>query len=191
MPSEWKAGIGVLVVAGLLGGGWFAADRLTAAHAQVASTVLETTVRKLVTVRENGKVVQRVVPVIKQTRLKYSTRVVTTPGQLRTRTVRSVVTTRVPVVKSRVITVNGKTRTVATTRLVPTTRTETAVQTRTKTVTDTQNVTQPASTVTKTQTQTVTQSTTVTKTDTVTLPAETINSTITETVTVTTRPGKP
>jgi hypothetical protein len=82
MPSEWKAGIGVLVVAGLLGGGWFAADRLTAAHAQVASTVLETTVRKLVTVRENGKVVQRVVPVIKQTRLKYSTRVLTTPGQL-------------------------------------------------------------------------------------------------------------
>src|SRR5262249_21315526 len=78
------------------------------------------------------------------------------------------VRTLVPVVKSRVITVKGATKTLVTTRLTPITQTETAVQTQT--ITNTQNVTLPASTVTTSRTSTVTQTQTqtVTRTETVT-----------------------
>ena len=202
-----------VVLAAILVGGWFVADGLTAAKANTSadSLILETTVNKLVTVREKGKLVTKVIPVVKrvvrvqahtetqfehQTDLRYSTRVVTEPGA--TRLVRRVVTTRVPVVKNHVVTVNGKTRTVAVTSYVPTTRVET--QTQTQTETRQQTVTEPgaSNTVTQTstlnhtttdvltQTQTVTtvQTQTVTTVNTVT-DVQTVTNTVTTTETVT------
>ena len=202
-----------VVVAAILVGGWFVAEGLTAAKATPSadSLILETTVNKLVTVREKGKLVTKTVPVVKrvvrvrartetkvdrQTDLRYSTRVVTTPGGVRV--VGRVVTTRVPVVKNHVVTVNGKTRTVAVTSYVPTTRVETQTQTQTQTETRQQTITQPgaANTVTQTstlnhtttdvQTQTVTtvQTQTVTTVNTVT-DVQTVTNTVTTTETVT------
>ena len=206
------------MLAAILVGGWFVADGLTAAKASTSadSLVLETTVNKLITVREKGKLVTKVVPVVKrvvrirshtqtqverETDLRYSTRVVTEPGA--TRLVRRVVTTRVPVVKNHVITVNGKTKTVAVTSYVPTTRVETQTQTQTQTETRQQTVTQSAApnTITQvstanhtttdvqTQTQTVTtvQTATVTTTNVVT-EVQTVTNTVTDTQTVTEPP---
>lgn len=211
VPFEARLALGAILVVALLGVGWMAADRLTAANASSATSkpfVLETTVSKLITVREKGKLVVKRVPVVKRivrsetatanvTQLRYQTNYITSPG--RTRTVRRLVTTVVPVVKTHVVKVNGRTRTVVETNFVTTTRTETQVQTRQQTVTNT--LTQPSTvtqsqvttttrTVTSTQTQTQTQ--TVTTTNTVTLPAETVTvtgpgetTTVTETVTIT------
>ena len=201
LPSEARVVVVALLLAGLLGGGWFAADRLTAAGASVAgsdSFVLETTVQKVITVREKGKLIKKVIPVVRrvyvrgktatdyQTQLRYATRVVTTPGAVRT--IRRVVTTVVPVVKKRVVKVNGKTRTLVETRLVPTTRTETRAQTETRVQTITN--TQPANTITETRTEnntkTVTSSQTQTQTQTVTqTQTETVVQTVTETKTIT------
>jgi hypothetical protein len=226
VPFQAKVGLGVVLTVLLMGGGWFAADRLTAAHAGTASTdafVLETTVQKVVVVHERGKVVRKLVPVVTrvrlpgkttfETRTSYKTQVVTTPGTVQV--IHRLVTKYVPVVKKRVVTVNGKTHTVVQTRLVPTTRTETQTQTQTRevtnqqTVTNTQNNTQtvtqtktttlPAVTVTQTQTQTQTETVTktVTETDTVTVTdtqtvTQTVTDTITETITetITVPPGK-
>ena len=195
------------MLAAILVGGWFVADGLTAAKANAGggdSLVLETTVNKLVTVREKGKLLTKVVPVVKrvvrvqartetqverQTDLRYSTRVVTTPGGVRV--VRRVVTTRVPVVENHVVTVNGKTKTVAVTSYVPTTRVET--QTQTQTETRQQTVTQPGASNTVTQTSTVnhtttdvlTQMVTTTQTQTVTqTQTQTVVQTVTDTVTL-------
>jgi hypothetical protein len=206
------------VLAAILVGGWFVADGLTAAKASTSadSLVLETTVNKLITVREKGKLVTKVVPVVKrvvrirshtqtqverETDLRYSTRVLTEPGGVRV--VRRVVTTRVPVVKNHVVTVNGKTKTVAVTSYVPTTRVETQTQTQTQTETRQQTVTQSAApnTITQvstanhtttdvqTQTQTVTtvQTATVTTTNVVT-EVQTVTNTVTDTQTVTEPP---
>jgi hypothetical protein len=194
-----------LVVAALLllgVGGWFAADRLTPANAGNASLdsfVLETTVNKIVTVRERGKVVRKVVPVVKKVylprqtelvlRTQYEKRVVTTPGTVHI--VRRLVTTYVPVLKKQLVTVNGKTRTVVRRQLVPTTRVETQIQTQTQTQTRVA-VTTNQQTVVNQQTLTSTR----TNTQTVTLPAKT-TTVITPPVTVTgpgetvtvTRPG--
>jgi hypothetical protein len=217
VPAEAKLAFGALLVLLLAGGGWFAADRLTAAHATVSSSdsfVLETTVEKVVTVRERGKVVRKIVPVVKRVvlprqtaialRTRYEKQLVTVPGTVQV--VRRLVTTFVPVVKTQLVKVNGKTRTVVRTQLVPTTKVETQTETRavtnqqtitnrqtitnqqtitnTRAVTETQTRTQtlPATTVTQVQTVTVTQTETVPVTDTVTV-------TVTETVTV--PPGKP
>ena len=209
VPIQAKLAVLGIAIAGLLGGGWLAADRLTAASAGVASAgpyVLETTVQRYITVREKGKIIRKLVPVVKrvkvfqrretayETRLRYATKVVTLPGSIHT--VRRVVTTVVPVVKRKLIKVNGKTYTVVTTRLVPTTRVETVVTTETRevtnqqTVTNTQNVTQPGQTITdtktktqtQTQTQTQTETKTVTQTDTVT-ETKTVTEVVTETVT--------
>ena len=184
-----------VVVAAILVGGWFVADGLTAAKAthSADSLILETTVNKLVTVREKGKLVTKTVPVVKrvvrvrartetkvdrQTDLRYSTRVVTTPGGVRV--VGRVVTTRVPVVKNHVITVNGKTKTVAVTSRVPTTRVET--QTQTQTETRQQTVTQPGAPNTVTQTTTLNHTTTDVQTQVVTT-VQTQTVTTTNTVT--------
>ena len=203
------------MLAAILVGGWFVADGLTAAKANPGadSLILETTVNKLVTVREKGKLVTKIVPVVKrvvrvqahtetrlerQTDLRYSTRVVTAPGGVRV--VRRVVTTRVqvPVVKNHVVTVNGKTKTVAVTNYVPTTRVET--QTQTQTETRQQTVTQPGASNTVTQTSTVSHTTTnvLTQTQTVTTvqtqtvttvntvtDVQTVTNTVTTTETVT------
>ena len=206
------------MLAAILVGGWFVADGLTAAKASTSadSLVLETTVNKLITVREKGKLVTKVVPVVKrvvrirshtqtqverETDLRYSTRVLTEPGGVRV--VRRVVTTRVPVVKNHVVTVNGKTKRVAVTSYVPTTRVETQTQTQTQTETRQQTVTQSAApnTITQvstanhtttdvqTQTQTVTtvQTATVTTTNVVT-EVQTVTNTVTDTQTVTEPP---
>jgi hypothetical protein len=215
VPFQAKVGLGVVLTVLLMGGGWFAADRLTAAKASSRSTdayVLETTVEKVVVVHVRGKVVRKLVPVITkvrlpgkttfETRTSFRTQVVTRPGTVRV--VRRVVTKYVPVVKKRVVTVNGKTHTVVETRLVPTTRTETQTQTQTRevtnqqTVTNTQNNTQtvtstktttlPPVTVTQTQTQTQTQTETKTVTETTMVTVtvtDTVNNTVTETITVT------
>ena len=231
VPSEAKIALGTLLVGVLLAGGWFAADRMTSANASVASTddfILETTVKQVVTVHERGKVVRKLVPVvkrvrvkvnpktvketIKQTQLRYTTRVVTVPGKARV--VRRVVTTFKPVVKKSVVTVKGKTHTVVQTRLVPTTRVQTQTQVLTQTQTQTRAVTtqqtvtnvQPPVTVKKTETttlppvtSTMTKTETQTQTQTVTTPAPppdtvTVTTTITApapdpiTITITTTP---
>jgi hypothetical protein len=217
VPGEAKLALGALLAVLLLGGGWFAADRLTTASASVADTageslVIETTVQQVITVREKGKTIRKVVPVVKRvyvrrkpifrTELKYATRVVTYPG--RVSTIRRLVTTVVPVVRKRVVTVNGKTRTTVQTRFVPTTRTETRVVTQTRevtnlqTVTNTQNVTGPGSTVTQSRTTTlpaqtvtttqpaVTTTTTITTTTTNFVPTEVTTTTTTTTTTTST-----
>jgi hypothetical protein len=87
VPSGAKVALGLLLVVLLLGGGWFAADRLTSARAGVAGAndvVLETTVQRVVTVHERGKVIRKLVPVVKrvvlrpktayETRLRYAKR---------------------------------------------------------------------------------------------------------------------
>ena len=190
-PRAAKLAIIGVVLAAILVGGWFVADGLTAAKATPTadSLILETTVNKLVTVREKGKLVTKTVPVVKrvvrvrartetkvdrQTDLRYSTRVVTKPSGVRI--VRRVVTTRVPVVKNHVITVNGKTKTVAVTSHVPTTRVET--QTQTQTETRQQTVTQPGASNTVTQTSTVNHTTTNVQTQT-----QTVTTVQTQTVT--------
>ncbi len=163
------------MLAAILVGGWFVADGLTAAKANAGadSLILETTVNKLVTVREKGKLVTKLVPVVKRVvrvqahtetqvrtpdRLRYSTRVVTEPGGVSGCPPRGDDDTRVPVVKNHVVTVNGKTKTVAVTSYVPTTRVET--QTQTQTETRQQTVTQPGASNTVTQTSTVSHTTT-------------------------------
>jgi hypothetical protein len=187
--SELKIAFGVVVLLLLLGGGWFAADRLTTARASVSSTdafVLETTVKKIVTVRERGKIVRKIVPVVKRVYLpretaialqtKYQKQLVTAPGTVHV--VRRLVTTYVPVVKKQLVKVNGKTRTVVRTQLVPTTRVETQIQTQiqTRAVTNLQTVTDQ---------QTITNNRTSTQTQTQTLPAQTVTQTQTLTVTQT------
>jgi hypothetical protein len=187
VPFEAKVSIGVVLTGLMLGGGWFAADRLTAAHAGTTGTgglVLERTVRKVVVMTERGKVIRRLVPVVTkvkvrlpgktsyETRTTYKSQVVTKPGSVRV--LRRVVTTFVPVVKKRVVRVNGKTHTVVETLLVPTTRTQTQTQTQTREVTNMQTVT---------NTQNVVQTETVSQTKTVTLPA--VTTTVTNEVTTT------
>jgi len=215
VPSEARwATLGVLLL-GLLGGGWVVASKATDGGSDVAvgtkPIVIETTVQRMVTVREKGKVIRKLVPVVKrlkivqkpntvyqtQTQRNLVTRVVNVPGQSTTRTVSRLV----PVVSTRQVTVNGKPKVVVTTRLQPTTKVETVPVTRTlvstqsvtqtlpgvtntNTVTRTQNQTQ-----TRTQTQTQTQTSTVTRTDTVdhtvtdmSTVFDTITSTVTNTV---------
>jgi hypothetical protein len=191
--GEVKAMLAAVVLAGLLGGGWIAADRLTSASAaRVTGTggyfTFETTVERLVTVRQSGRVVRKLVPVVRKVFLKprtsfetttdVRTNVVTLAGGVRT--VRNRVVVHVPVVSTKVITVNGRTKTLVTTRLLPTT----AIQTQTTTLTRVQTQVQ-VQVATQTQTQSQTQTNTVTTTQTVTQPVTTKH-TVTQTVTVTT-----
>ena len=139
---------------------------------------------------EIGKVTRKVVRVVRRVyvpakttferQTRYSTRLITAPGTIRV--VRRLITKFVPVVRKRVVTVNGKSRTVVETKLVPTTRveTETRVVTNNQTVTDTQNVTQA---ITTTQHETKTVPTTVTQHETTTVTdheTTTVEKTVTE-----------
>src|SRR4029450_8600711 len=125
-----------------------------------------------------GKLVSKVVPVVRRvvvrhtktahdTQVRYQTRhqirVVTTPGEVKT--VRRLVTSSVPVVTTKVVKVNGKTRTVAVTMVVPTTTTQTMAQTVTQRQTITNTQTSPSTTVRQTETErrTVTQTQTQTQ----------------------------
>ena len=193
VPSEARwATLGVVLL-GLLGGGWVVASKATDGGSDVAvgtkPIVIETTVQRMITVREKGKVIRKLVPVVKrlkivqkqkpdtvyQTHRDLLTRVVNVPGQSTTRTVSRLV----PVVSTRQVTVNGKPRVVVTTRLQPTTKVETVPVTRT--LVSTQNVTQTAPGVTNTNTLTRTQTETRTRTDT-----QTQTQTQTQTFTTTT-----
>ena len=96
----------------MLGGGWIAADRLSSASASGASSpgfTFETTVEKVVTVREKGKLVRKLVPVVRKVFVKRQTKfktltdvttdVIKTPGGVRI--VRHKVVKLVPVVTGR------------------------------------------------------------------------------------------
>src|SRR3954452_23380038 len=152
VSDDARRGAGLLGVVLLLVGGWLAADRLTSAGAETgaSSYVLETTVGRVVTVREEGKLVRKRGAVIRrllvrfpsrmQTETRYQTQLVTVGGE--TRVVRQPVVRYVARVRDRLLNVNGRTSTVSETRLVPTTtvrtRTQTAIVTAEHTVTDTQ-----------------------------------------------------
>jgi hypothetical protein len=210
MRGELKVLIAAIVLALMLGGGWAAADRLSSASAGVTASsggyfTFETTVERLVTVRESGRVVRKLVPVVKKVFLKpktsfetttaVQTHVITQAGQVRT--VRNKVVVHVPVVSTKVVTVNGKTKVLVTTRLIPTTaietqtntltrlQTQTQVQTQVQTATNTVTTTKTTTaTSTATSTVTSTATSTVTKTATVTLPVVTTTKTVTTTQTV-------
>ena len=205
--TEAKVAAAALVATALIVGGYFASSGLTGADAasNSASYVLQTTVTKVMTVREHGKTVVKRIPVVVRrsvvkSKTAYQTLVdthfVTTPGAVHYLT-RKVVR-YVPVVRRRVVHLNGRTTTLTQTRLVPTVKTLTAVVTNQRTVTnentvvvnqtdtvvrpvttvETRTITLPPGTVTQTETQTETQTQTVTvtqtETQTVTEPAVTI-----------------
>lgn len=193
LPTEVKGLIGAVVIVLMLGGGWFAADRLSTASAGVTQSggvlTFETTVQKVVTLREKGKIVRKLVPVVRKVFVKrrtafktttdVQTSVVTVSGGVRT--VRTRVVVHVPVVSRKVVTVNGQTKTVITTRLVPTTNIETQTSTLTRTQTQTQTQVQVQ---VQTQTQTQTNNVTTTKTVVTTQPV-TVVQPVTTTRTVT------
>ena len=199
VPTTARLGSAIAAVLLFLGGGFLAADRLATASTGLSTGAytFETTVEKVVTVRQHGKTVVKRVPVIRRITMTpqtvvqtlLDTRVVTTPGGVRV-VERKVVQT-VPVIRRRVVTVNGKTRTTTETRLVQTTRTQTQTQIQTAVVTN-QNTTtlEHTHTDTLTQTQTVTQTQTQTAlvtvvqtvTATQTLPAQTVTDILTVTL---------
>jgi len=210
VPPELRAGSIIAALGLALGGGLFVAS-LTMSHDKVATAgvLYARTDRKVVTVRERGRVVRKIVPVVKVVRLRPSTavktdtatetRYVTTPGGVRV--VEHRVVHLVPVVRVRrhTVTVAGKTHTVGVTVRVPTTHVVTRTQTLTNDVTVPQTVTQvttvrgrggPPQTVTQTQTQTQVQTVTSTETDTQTQTVTiTLPTTVLQTVTVTTTRG--
>ena len=208
------ATLAVLLI-GLLGAGLVTAERATSSgskHAVADGPILiETTVQKVVTIREQGKVVRKVIPVVReikvaqkpgtvyQTQRDFVTRVEVTPGKSVTHTVSALV----PLTSTQKVTVNGKPQIVVRTQVVPTTRTQTVPLTRTVVsthaetapgITNNNTVTQTdrrtlthtetrTQTQTQVQTQTQTQVQTVTQTQTVTR-TETQTVTATETITV-------
>ncbi len=193
-PAAAKIGAGLVGIALLAFGGYLAADRLGGAVA-ASSDIEVMTVRKLVTIREQGVVVTRPVRVVQNvtvggrtvpvTQVVHDT--VTTPGNTRVVTARELRT--VPVVRRKVVTVAGRARTVVVTRAgktqpqvatvtnqrdVTTERLVTREQVVTQPVTTTRTVTQPVTT-----TRTVTQPVTVTQTQT-----QTVHDTVTTTTTL-------
>jgi hypothetical protein len=187
VPTDAKYLAAIMLAGVLIVGGYFASGHLAGANAAQSadSYVRETTISKVVTVREHGRTLVKRVPVIVRKSIVHSstawatsvdTRYVTTPGGVRYVTKK--VTRYVPIVKKRTVLVGGKTKTVTETRLVPTVKTETAVVTNQQTVTN-------QSTVVVNKTNTVTQPVTSVETHTVTLPPETVTHTDTQTVTET------
>ena len=185
VAPEFKVVAGAVLVALTLGGGWLAANRLARAGAggtEGGVLTIETTVRKLVTVREKGQVVRKLVPVLKTVPVLKKVFVkrpaaVKTTTDVRTVTVdQGVRTVQVRVVSRKTTTVTAKPGTVVRTRLVPVTTTETQTNTltqsrtvtlvQTSTLMETQTIIQP---VTTTQTVTVNQKKPVTVTVTVTV----------------------
>ncbi len=188
VPTDAKVMGAVLLGALVLLGGYIASGRLSGASAAsnaAESYVLQTTISRVVTVKEHGRTIVKRVPVIVRRTIVHSktafstvvdTRVVTAPGG--TRYVTRKVVRYVPVVHKRTVRVNGKTKTVTETRLVPTVKTETTVVTNQQTVTN-------ENTVVVNKTNTVTQPVTTVETHTVTLPPDTVTQTETQTRTET------
>jgi hypothetical protein len=182
-PHGAKVSLAGLALLGFLAVGFFAALGLSEADAgstDPRALTFQTTVDKLVTVRERGRVVVRRVPVVRRVVYRPETavrtlfgtrvRVVTTPGRA--------------VVEKRLVTVGGKTRTIIATQTVSGTRTQTRVQTETRTQTRVQtetNVVTDQQTVVRTETLPVTVQQTVVQT----LPSQTVTVTVPITVTIT------
>jgi hypothetical protein len=193
VSSSTKHVAALALAAFLLVGGYFASNWLagaSAANGGLNTYVVQTTVTKIVTVRDHGKTIVKRVPVVirrtivrSKTATAYNTvvdtRVVTTRGG--TRYVVRKVTKLVPVVHQKVVTKNGKTTTVTQTQLVPTVKTQTQVVTNSQTVTN-------ESTVVVNHTDTVIQPTTNfvtdTTTTTITLPPNTVTQVVTQTDTI-------
>src|SRR4051812_44073586 len=187
VPTDAKYMAGIVLAGVLLVGGYFASGHLAGASVAKSSDsyIRETTISKIVTVKEHGRTVVKRVPVVVRKTIVHSstawatsvdTRVVTTPGGFRYVTKK--VVRYVPVVHKRTVRVNGKTKTLTETRLVPTVKTETNVVTNQQTVTN-------QSTVVVNRPSTVTQPVTTVETHTVTLPPETVTQTETQTQTET------
>lgn len=170
--SEVKWLLAAALIPALLVGGYFASGSLSGASASdtgdAGSFVLQTTVRRIVTVRDRGKVVVKRVPVVVRksvvkvrSRTETSvetvdnTRTITSAGGVRT--VKQKVVDYVPVT-TKVQVVDGKTTTVTHTHTVADVQTVTNQSTLVQTVT-VATPAPPAQTVTETQTvvQTVTQ----------------------------------
>jgi hypothetical protein len=196
VPSGARSATLAVFLIALVGAGWVTADRATSSGSNDAvgsdPILIRTTVQKVVTYREKGKVIRKVIPVVKkikivqgpetvyQTQRDYVTRIEVTPGKAVTHTVSALV----PVTSTRQITVDGKPRIVVRTQLVPTTRTQTVPLT--KTVVSTHSETAPGvtnnNTVTKTDTRTLTHSETRTQTQ---IQTQTQVQTVVQTQTVT------
>jgi hypothetical protein len=172
--SGAKLLLAALAPATFLAVGFLAAVSLSEANTgrtASAGVTYETTVDKLVTVREHGRVVTKRVPVVRRIVLEprtvmetlFGTRLITTKGR-----VQYVPTVQV---RNRVVTVNGHARTISETRTVATTRTQTRTETQTHTAT-------------QTETSVVTQEQTVVRTETVPM---TVRETVTDTVPITVR----
>jgi hypothetical protein len=211
VPFGVRAATLAVFLLGLVGAGLVTAEQATSSGSKETVAdgpiLIETTVQKVVTIRERGKVVRKVIPVVRkikvaqrpgtvyQTKRDFVTRVEVTPGKSVTHTVSALV----PVTSTQQVTVNGKPQIVVRTQVVPTTRTQTVPLTRTVVsthaetapgITNNNTVTQTntrtlthTETRTQTQTQTQTQVQTVTQTQTVTR-TETQTVTATETITV-------
>jgi hypothetical protein len=73
LASEVKVPVAFVIVAMLLVGGYFAANQLTGASAaNDSSSYVQTTVRKVVTVRQHGKLVVKRVPVVVRKNVVHS-----------------------------------------------------------------------------------------------------------------------
>ncbi|MGH3003398.1 MAG: hypothetical protein ACRDM1_12200 [Gaiellaceae bacterium] len=213
LPFQAKAVAVALLALLVLGGGYLAASRLTAAAGETGSDAFilqTTTVTKLVTVKEHGKTIVKRFPVVRTVRLRAKPvtvshfQTVTTPQGVRTVPVTSV--RYVPVTKTvarvvkhvvtNVVTRNGKTRTVVTNRpvTVPVTVQQTLPgQTETRSVTDTvvstrpvtATVVSPPQTTTVNRTNETTTTVVVTSTETQTVTTTLPQDTTTALVTVT------
>jgi hypothetical protein len=202
-PSEVRWGLGLLAVVAVLGGGYLAADRLSAASAVSSGGAYTffTTVDRNVTVRQHGRTLVTRVPVVHQVRVGPQTVVETRFRREPGRVVTNRVVRYVPVVKTHVVTSAGQARLVSRTVLVPTvsTRTATITKSQTATITKSQTVVDPTTSTVVTVVQT-TVPVTVRQTDTATvvstqkLPPETVTEpthTVTVTRTVTTTVTSP
>lgn len=188
--TDAKLMAAALVVLALLVGGYFASGSLTGGAKAASPYVLETTITKVMTVKDHGRTVVKRVPVsVTRTVVGSSTahdtvvetRVVTKPGGARV-VIRKVVRT-VPVVHRGKTVRNNVTSFVTNARTVTNAQTVTNEQTVTRPVTSvaTKTVTSPPATVThaETQTQTATVTHTETVVQTVTQPPETVTVTTT------------
>jgi len=213
VPLEFRFAVYVVSVGLMLGGGLLAARSLGSASASPSSTwtgpfIVSTTVQKVVTVRERGRIVRKVlqVPVARRVYVTETTltpEYITSPGSVTT--VRRNVVVDGPVVRRAVVTVGGATTTVTVSRFVPTTTVETRTEPTKPAKVRTVTTTAPGGTVTTVQVSTATndapgpaavdaQTTTVTQrvtttqpvtsTETVSIPPTTNTATVVQTKTV-------
>ena len=197
-----------------LGGGFYAADKVSAASTTTGAYIVQsTTVTKVVTIRRNGKTIVKRYPVVHTVRIKArsvtvkDSQTITTPGGVKTVPITRIryvpVTHTVDRVVTNVVRLQGKTRTIVTTTPVTVQQTvaTTVSQTQTQVVTNehtttnmvTNEHTNTVVTTAPARTQTVRSTTTVVTTHehttTQILPPVTTTQTLVATQTVTTNPN--